>query len=285
MEPVVFVSCGQFTAEEKRLGKQICEIVRGFEFEPFYAETQSNLRGLHENILDRLNECAGLVAVMHPRGVVRYGRDKGHTRGSVWVEQEIAIAAFLTHCLGKKIAVAAFIHEDVKREGIRDLLHLNPISFQIDSQVISRLPKILKEWNLQNSVAQLKVSAEAGEWVQDGREYWVNIGLTNPGRETIEHYRCEILIPKNIIQQSAPQPLEVLERQTWTHRFFRFTEKEAPPGSIYPGDSQRLFRMKFVLTRVLGRQENLLQDLTVKLFLGNEEMTKTRTMFDLISES
>lgn len=37
-KPLVFVSCGQYTEEEKQLGKRISEIVTSFNLEPFFAE-------------------------------------------------------------------------------------------------------------------------------------------------------------------------------------------------------------------------------------------------------
>ena len=147
----IFVSCGQYTEEEKTLGGRICEIVRLSKHEPYFAETQSNLRGLHENILSKLFECSGFIAVMHPRGEVHLSPTVHHYRGSVWIEQEIAIAAFIAHSLKRNIQVAAFIHETVKREGIRDLLHLNPISFRTEGEIIEKLPTVINNWRLEEN--------------------------------------------------------------------------------------------------------------------------------------
>jgi hypothetical protein len=147
----VFVSCGQYTDEEKALGKRICEIVRLSKHEPYFAETQSNLKGLHENILSKLLECSGFITVMHPRGEVHISSTAHHIRGSVWVEQEIAIAAFIAYALKRNIQVAAFIHETVRREGIRDLLHLNPESFRTEEEIIEKLPGILDAWRLEEN--------------------------------------------------------------------------------------------------------------------------------------
>jgi hypothetical protein len=110
----VFISYGQFSADEKKLGKQVYELVRSYSHEPYFAENQTSLNGLHENILAKLYECSGFITIMHPRGEVRHAEKFSDIRGSIWVEQEIAIAAFMAHCLGRKIEVAAFIHEDIK---------------------------------------------------------------------------------------------------------------------------------------------------------------------------
>src|SRR5258705_12860758 len=105
-KPTIFVSCGQRTDDEKQLGSEICELVTATGvFTPFFADEQSDLNGLHENIMGALERAVGFIAVMHPRGdvvihsgntLVRsyFGSPPLLTRASVWVEQEIAIAAF-----------------------------------------------------------------------------------------------------------------------------------------------------------------------------------------------
>jgi hypothetical protein len=69
MAPLVFISCGQYSEQEKKLGKAVT-IVKGLGFDPYFAENQSSLKGLHENILSKLNECSGFIAVVHPRGMM-----------------------------------------------------------------------------------------------------------------------------------------------------------------------------------------------------------------------
>ena len=72
-KPTVFVSCGQRTAEEKMLGLQICAVVTELTpFKPFFADTQNNLNGLHDNIMSALAKAVGFIAVMHPRGNVSF---------------------------------------------------------------------------------------------------------------------------------------------------------------------------------------------------------------------
>src|SRR5579864_288302 len=93
---VVFVSCGQMTEEEKSLGNQVCALVRNLTpHQPYFAENQSSLEALTTNILASLDEAVGLIAIMHPRGVVTFPDKHQQIRASVWIEQEIAIAAYL----------------------------------------------------------------------------------------------------------------------------------------------------------------------------------------------
>jgi hypothetical protein len=97
---------------------------------------------------------------MHPRGTI--SRLNGlHTRASVWIEQEIAITAYIQHVEKRPLRVVAFIHKDVGREGIRDLLHLNPITFTDEMEVLAALPARLQAWGTLKStgiVPQIKSS-------------------------------------------------------------------------------------------------------------------------------
>src|ERR1700733_3045918 len=126
---LVFISCGQYRPEEIKLGQGLAAIVDELtEFTGYFAQNQTSLEGLSRNIFGALNRCSGLVAVLHPRGEVDTpsGGDK---RGSVWVEQEIAIAAFLKQALERNLEVAVYIQRGIQREGVRDQLHLNPVEF------------------------------------------------------------------------------------------------------------------------------------------------------------
>ena len=121
---VVFVSCGQVTEQERRLGDGVCGLIRELTpHDPYFADRQSSLEGLTKNILGALDRAIGMIAIMHPRGTVTFNDATGlkeQTRASVWIEQEIAIAAYMTQVLKQPINVAAFIHTDIWREGMRD---------------------------------------------------------------------------------------------------------------------------------------------------------------------
>ena len=132
--PLVFVSCGQYTDEEKAIGSRVCEIIRlHTPYEPYFAEAQRSFEGLSNSILAALEHMSGMVVIMHKRGEVKTPLGTHH-RGSVWVEQEISIAAALQHS-GRQIEVAAYIEDGIKREGLRDLLHLNPMTFTSSDEI------------------------------------------------------------------------------------------------------------------------------------------------------
>jgi len=149
-EPLIFVSCGQSTPAERQLGQQIAKLVeQETGCSAYFAENQNTLEGVTENILKKLHEATGFIAIMHPRGnVSNPSSTTGHAwvRGSVWVEQEIAIAAFISQALQQPMRVSAYVHESILREGLRDKLHLNPKLFRNDSEVLEDLALILPSW-------------------------------------------------------------------------------------------------------------------------------------------
>jgi hypothetical protein len=71
-----FISCGQYTPAEKKLGKQISDMVRNLtDCVPFFAEEVQDLNGLDTNILNALHNCVGFITVMHPRGEIKRSHD------------------------------------------------------------------------------------------------------------------------------------------------------------------------------------------------------------------
>lgn len=58
-------------------------------------------------------------------------------RGSVWVEQEIAIASFLAHVQNRDLAVLVYIQKGIEREGVRQQLRLNVIEFETEAEVLA----------------------------------------------------------------------------------------------------------------------------------------------------
>ena len=138
--PVIFVSCGQTTSEEIKLGNAIVQLVDKHlaPYTGYFAQKQNSLDGLSRHIFGSLNKCVGFIAVMHHRGIVRT-RSREIIRASVWIEQEIAIAAFLTQAQNRNIRVAVYIQNGIQREGTRDQIILNAQSFESDDEVLSHL--------------------------------------------------------------------------------------------------------------------------------------------------
>jgi hypothetical protein len=167
--PLVFVSCGQYTDEEKAIGAKVCEIIRAHtDYEPYFAEAQRSFEGLSDSILAALERMSGMVVIMHKRGEVKTPHGT-HYRGSLWIEQEIAIAASLKHS-GRDIKVAAYIEDGIKREGLRDLLHLSPMTFNTPEQIAHDFERLIvtDEFGLKSYTSAVTAAAPgAPEPVQD----------------------------------------------------------------------------------------------------------------------
>lgn len=137
-KPLVFISCGQFHPKEIQLGKDLAAKVSELtQLEGYFAENRNTLAGLSNDIFRALEHCTALVAVMHHRGEVETLEHHKHTRGSIWIEQEIAIAAFLTQTRKRHIPVLLYTQRGIKREGVREQLKLNPVQFDEEAEVLA----------------------------------------------------------------------------------------------------------------------------------------------------
>jgi hypothetical protein len=153
MRPTVFISCGQVTPAEISIGKKLCElVVREGRYEPYFAENQSTLEGVTNNILDRLIYTEAFVGILHPRGEVHISAVSGAlpaiTRASVWVEQEIAILAAASHAQRRQVQVQLYVKRGVVREGLRLFVMANPYEFDDEVEIEKHFENVLRGWNV-----------------------------------------------------------------------------------------------------------------------------------------
>jgi hypothetical protein len=138
-KPLVFISCGQYADHERNLGKELARTVEELtSCEGYFAENQNALLGLSQHIFGALDRAVGFIAVMHYRGQVATPSGR-HVRGSVWVEQEIAIAAFLAQAQGRRLPTLVYIQKGIEREGVRQQLRLKPIEFETEAEILTDL--------------------------------------------------------------------------------------------------------------------------------------------------
>lgn len=230
-KPFIFISCGQYAETEKSLGKAIVKMVKSVTgLEAFFADEVQDLNGLDANILDALRECAAFITVMHPRGNILRPDNSIHVRASVWIEQEIAIATYIQRMEKRPLPVIAFIHKSVGREGMRDLLHLDPIPFVHETEVLAKLPELLQPWT-KLSISGIHVQLESGARTeQDG--HWIRrivVSLVNGSNQRITSFNCLVRLPAGILAHwSAIHPSEV-KSDDQRYRCFRFDEKGREP--------------------------------------------------------
>jgi hypothetical protein len=117
----IFISCGQNTDRgELTIGRQIENTISAMGFETYFAIDQQSPRGLKENIFNELITSEYFLFIDFKREQL----DETTCRGSLFTNQELAIASFLD------IQLIAFQEEGVKqRDGILGALQANCISF------------------------------------------------------------------------------------------------------------------------------------------------------------
>jgi hypothetical protein len=286
-KPQIFISCGQYLDEEKELGKQVCELIKELTlYEPYFAERVTSLEGLSSNILGALNLSSGLIAIMHPRGEVSGPSGDKQVRASVWIEQEIAIAAFLTQVWKRKFQVSAYIHESIYREGIRDNLILNAVAFKTNSEVLEDLRRKLPEWRLE-AVPSLEVTLNyerVGPLMSPQHNYRLLVDLTNTGTEVVSDYHVDLEFPSPLVKQDVHFGLELPNRKTDTHRFFRVPIAGYKPDSIYPGDSLTLMTQDYYIDTVIHtfRPEVLRELVTATVYVkGNPPLIVRKSISEL----
>ncbi|MGA3328110.1 MAG: hypothetical protein ABSF45_26970 [Terriglobia bacterium] len=289
-KPFVFVSCGQFTDAEKRLGKQIVELVKTVTgLEAFFAEEVQDLNGLDSNLLGALRECTAFITVMHPRGTIVRPDGSEHVRASVWIEQEIAIATYIQRAEKRKLPVVAFIHKSVGREGIRDLLHLNPTYFTDESEVLAGLRERLLEWR-GLALTGFRVQLRSGNpTYQDGHAIrQLEVILVNDTNQPITKLNAIVRLPVGILKHwSASYPTEVKSDDP-RYRCFRFDEQQS--RSIPPHDTGRLISFQYCTACALpgaGGIAALVAEATVdaRLWIDGREYSAQKSVKELSQDA
>lgn len=135
---LIFVSCGQRSPEERRVGQQVKSLIEATDgFEAYFADNVHDLGGLGEHIFDALRRCTGAVVFLQPRGTVT--GDDGvplGVRSSVWVNQEVALLAYRQFFEGHRIPILAFSAESVQLEGAMTAFIINPQPLRDESAML-----------------------------------------------------------------------------------------------------------------------------------------------------
>ena len=213
-----------------------------------FAENQSTVEGLSTHILNALNRSAGFICVMHRRGDVTTPDGNTVRRGSVWLEQEIAIVAFMGHILGRPLPTFYYSQSGVGLEGIRSVLLMNPsVQFTHESQVLEdlrlALPHVVfnayAEYDVIPDVKYRDVSIR-----EDLHVYSLVADVENVGRQRVLDFELRILFPRAFLNPNVTWGAEDRQRSTRSHVCFLADAKRTrAPGGLYPGD-----RMKAPLT-------------------------------------
>lgn len=142
----VFISCGQRTEREIGIGKLVEDYFKSNKFETYFAERVHSSEALTENIFKFLRQSEYFVFIDFKREKI----NEEEFRGSLFVNQEIAIATFL------RLQGIGFCEKGTKREGILNYHIYNEFPFEDGTEIIEILKKETKKWDI-SSVNELKI--------------------------------------------------------------------------------------------------------------------------------
>jgi len=200
-ERLIFVSCGQLTVDERRLGQRIkAEIDTTEGYSAYFAAAVQSLEGLSNHILDAIRRCSGAVVVMHRRERITTDAGDNHCfRSSIWINQEVAILAYRQHFEGTNIPLLAFKHPDIKIEGAMTAFIVNPLPLDEEDRVLKETRKWLqtaahngqvgeqevfdRKWEEVNSPGKAVLKALIAEGGRDVKDISVRRRLTSQGTD------------------------------------------------------------------------------------------------------
>ena len=200
--PIIFVSCGQWSDEEKSIGRALAQVINADTIaNGFFAENKNSLGALTAEILTPLSKCVGVVAVMHHRGNVNLG--EGHfVRGSVWIEQEIAMAALLKQVYQRDIRILLYTNVTIELEGIRQQLLIHAIPFKGLDDIVADFRKRLQTEFAEFLKPQVYLTArplQACEPAENQKEthlaYKTDLVLHNDTDKRYDTVRLQLVLP------------------------------------------------------------------------------------------
>ncbi len=262
---IVFISCGQRTDDEKELSAAIVQLVEELTpFSPYFAEEQTTLEGLTNNIFGALNRAAGFIAVMHDRGQIA---STAQARASVWVEQEIAISAFLQQTLGRGLHVAAYEQPGIVLEGVRSQLLLNSVVFELNQEVIEHLKKVLPTWTVPEQAHEnplgVALKYRKKSITPERHDYQLLVLLTNTGPEPIYKYQVDLEFPNGLVENPEEITFLAPDRTTDSHLFFRIDVQDHTK-TIYQGGSRTVVEIPYLVNQHIFQNRGDLLSATVK---------------------
>jgi hypothetical protein len=280
----IFISCGQYSKAEKSLGRQIAAMVKkNTGLESFFAEDVQDLTGLDDNILKALRDCAGFITVLHPRGTITRPGTSDITRASVWIEQEIAVATYIKRVEKRQLPIIAFKHSSVGREGIRELLQLNPIEFSDESEVLAALPNLLKSWTPEPSRVELQLCSERMSQHQGHPIRSLQVRFINNTNNRFSEYVLKVWIPAAILSHWPNAHVNsILEADG--RCCFMFDQSSTRP--INPCDSKVLMTSNYCQVCALPAYENMQPamrgaKITAKIWIDGTQYTAEKTIKEL----
>ncbi len=143
-ERVVFVSCGQLTAPEVKLGRDVAAIIAGHGMRAFFAQDVHSTGDLNSEVFKAIQTCDAFLGILQKRGVVTFGTYAPVERGSVWIQQEIATFCYRMFLEGRSLPIRIFSERGLRREGVMEIAVVNPIEFDGPDEILPEVDKWLR---------------------------------------------------------------------------------------------------------------------------------------------
>ncbi|MCK4514557.1 MAG: hypothetical protein KAU31_04825 [Spirochaetaceae bacterium] len=265
--PIVFISCGQRTNNEKNLGQAIEAAVANLpDIKPYFAQTVSSLDGLTNSIFRALDRAIGFICVLHNRGQVDV---PGHPiRASVWVEQEIAIAAFIRHVLGRDIRVLLLAEKGVAVEGVREHLLMNPVQFSDNDEALELARREIAGWDdlsaLNRGPLSITMDWKMKQHRSDHHDYRFMLYVQNTGDQNEGEFHVDLWFPRRVVPNARAAGAQRIEdRDTESQLCIR---GPAERRGLYPGDKCKVFDFGYFMNDETYRDKSVM-DSTIKAVL------------------
>ena len=229
--------------------------------------------------------CVSYNCLLHPRGGITRPDGSTVTRASVWIEQEIAIATYIQQIEKRRLPIIAFKHRSVSLEGIRSLLHLNPIEFTNKDDILIALAERLNEWKsltpsgIQLQMSSQRLSPQEGHLIRE-----LQVTLVNDTPKVIAAYSLKVDIPKVLLKHwsvsfggaevTPPDPNTVSLRYN-----------QVSYGQIEPRSTKPLFRTQYCIhcggTDVVSATITSEQQITATIWVEGNEYLVRKTVREL----
>ncbi|MCF7874216.1 MAG: hypothetical protein K9M00_05230 [Candidatus Omnitrophica bacterium] len=244
----VFISCGQKTEREKKIGQDIKDYLDSRGFNTYFAEKVHSSDALTENIFKFLEKSEYFIFVDFKRDTL----PEGEIKGSLFVNQEIAIATFLG------IEATGFQEKGVKREGILDYHIYNALPFENSSDIINHLEEQTKKWDC-DSVDELDIIFKEDIVDKDVllnkkvMSDWYHLEIKNRCKKK-HAFLCNAYVTK-ISDRKAKKEIEIPSNELiwagtgqWVTNILRNSVKELDAFCIREGSQYIEFNQRALLT-------------------------------------
>jgi hypothetical protein len=142
--------------------------------------------------------------------------------------------------------VRAYVRDSIRREGLRDKLHLNPKIFRDDSEILKDLATLLPDWrdlaqqrpreplSLKANIHHQRVPVPGGG---DAERYLLMVNVENDGEHDATDFRLDVEFPGMFLDGGG----HVAQKGTSKPGFVLFQVSEKGPQRIehiYPAQAR-----------------------------------------------